>query len=174
MNVIHLVGKLAKAPEFFNTNGNKKMAKISLETWKHIRIKGEIKRNSQLHTIVCFNQFAIEFLENTAKVGSRLRVSGELSYDKSGKAEILVFQYSGELGPMDSDEFEFSDNSPSPSEGNSTTSTPTAPATTAKPGGGLGRLNLKKPKANDDKDFSPPVQGTKVLSDDELDDMIPF
>lgn len=182
MNVTHLIGKLLKAPEFFTTSGNKRMAKITLETWKHVRIKGEVKRNAQSHTVVCFNQFALDYLENTAKVGTRIKVTGELSYDKNGKAEIVVFQYSGELGPMDSDEFEYTDtaaaSNSAPSNSQTTSTAASAPAnpvtsTTAKAGGGLGKLNLQRKPSTQEKDYAATPQA-KRPSDEELDDEIPF
>lgn len=169
INDIRIVGKLVKAPEFLETTTKKRFAKILIETWKYVRINGESRRVSHTHTVLCFNQFSLKFLETQAKVGCRIKVLGELTYDRNDKAEIIVLQYSGELGPMDDEEHALHD-----SEANKQSEVQSTPGV-SKQGGGLGRLGIRQPHNNSDRDDNY-IRQEKNSYESSLseDDEIPF
>lgn len=156
INEIRLVGKLVKDPEFFET-GKRRAARLKLETEDFFVANGERKRFAETHTVVCYNQFSLPVIEKFARSGVRLKVSGKLAYDREGKAEIRVMQYSGECALMD----------PVQSEGEAA---PAAPRTAATPSGGLGRL----PKGDGAHPVPPREPPPRSMSDDDETDSIPF
>jgi Single-stranded DNA-binding protein len=171
MNYVHLVGVLTKAPEFRETAARKPYARLSVETETYRRVNGERRRISHLHTVVCFNQFSLPVLRGM-KAGQRVKVLGELTYDRGGKAEVWVHQYSGEVGPMDAPD-DASANEAAPAR--AADQAPSAPQTNAKPSGGLGRLPQARPVQDSEPNPAPEERSQpRRLSDDDLDDEIPF
>lgn len=163
INDVRLVGKLVKAPEILETSGKKRFAKLSVETWRFVRVNGERRRIAYVHTVICYNQFSLAFIEAYAREGTRVKVFGELGYDHYNKPQVVVPQYNGEVGAMDDDGDEAK---PAPQAAQAA-----APKTAARPSGGLGRIG--QPKRNEDPrpDDSP---RSTFVSDAELDDQIPF
>lgn len=207
INRVMMVGNIVSKPEVFETSGKKKYMKFKLETWAYKQINGDTRKLTAQHNVLVFNQKAHDFLEKT-DVGTRIQLLGELGYDRQNNAEIVISAFTGEIGPMDAEE---GASSPKPQP---TTAQPSALAnrpqgglgspmgrpggmskpsgmnlaapTSAKAGGGLGRLSLKKTgatPANQEGDApdtpevsSAPQVGTskKLMNFDSLDDEIPF
>lgn len=161
INDVRLVGRLTKAPEFDETSTKKSFARLSVETETFIRVSGERRRIANTHTVICYNQFSLPVLR-AVKAGQRVKVLGELAYDRSGKAEIRVLQYSGEVGLMDG---------PPEASGSTEAAQTTPQATNSKPSGGLGRLPQSRPS----HDPSPEPAVRRESYDEDLEaDEIPF
>lgn len=156
INEIRLVGKLVKDPEF-QDSGKRRSARLQIETEDFFVANGERKRFAEVHTVVCYNQFSLPVIEKYARTGVRLKVSGKLVYDRAGKAEIRVMQYTGECALMDPIQVE-----------EESKSEPVR--TNATPSGGLGRL----PKSDSSgQGASRSAQSRRAAEDDESD-QIPF
>lgn len=165
INDVRLVGRLVKDPEMLVTSGKKQFAKLSVETENFIRVNGERKRIAHVHTVVCFNQFSLPVLENHARAGTRVKVLGELAYDRNGKAEVRVLQYSGEVGLMDPVGHDEDAPASSPTQ-------PPAKTTSTKPSGGLGRLPKSSAPAPSESSYG--GESFSASDDDDEDDQIPF
>jgi len=149
INDVRLVGKLTADPDFLETSGKRPYARLSVLTERYVKVNGESKRIANVHTVVCFNQFALPALRQFARKDSWVKVLGELSY-LDGQAQVTVSQYMGEVGLMmiaDHAAPAEATDTPSPSKGT----------------GGLGRLPKTKSQGR-----KPPVPT------DALDDEIPF
>lgn len=202
INRIIMVGSITSKPEALETSGKKKYFKFKLETWNFRRINGEVKKLTAEHTVLCFNQLAQPFLETVAE-GTRIHLTGELDYDRQDNAQIVIPQYVGDIGAMDIASEEVTAPEATPAQAKSISrpatsgglsspmSRPSSPAAatpfSAKAGGGLGRLPLRKgpPASTDPSDQiisnPPPVSsGTNsknksaFLESDGFDDQIPF
>jgi len=160
VNDVRIIGVLKNAPEFKKTASNKPFAVLSVETEKFLKVNGESRRITQLHRVECYNQFSISFLENYARVGKRVKVFGELDYDRNGQARIIVNQYGGEVAAMDIDD----------SSAEAPAANPASKATPMKAGGGLGRLSSLKSDAKADPATESDVIGQ--VSDEDC--QIPF
>lgn len=165
-----LVGTIVKeAPKTGTTGGGKKYARFTVETEKFVVIGGKRTRVAVTHKVVCFNQYSVTFLER-ARVGQRIRVTGEIGYDQAGKAEVQVPLYGGEVGPMDLDaQHEPSDEAVAEPTVEARQEAPKAPPPTTRPSGGFGRLNAPQDGGGDQGASHP-----RRLTDEELDDAIPF
>lgn len=165
INDVRLVGKLTRAPEFHETASKKTYAKLTVETENFVRVNGERRRIAHVHTVICYNQFSLPVLRGV-KAGQRVKVLGELAYDRNGNAEVRVLQYSGEVGLMDAPQ-EPGTQAPEPSKTE-------APQTKAQPSGGLGRLPQSRHEADPQPEAAPVASQSSAPQYDPLDDEIPF
>jgi len=172
INDVRLQGKLLKAPEFAETSGKKRFARLAVETEKFVRINGESRRIAAVHQVVVFNQFSLPALQEGGREGTYVTVFGELGYDRNGKAEIVVSQYSGEARIVT---FAAPASAQEPAAPAAETKERPAPQPRSS-GGGLGRL----PKGRDSESIDPrDGEGAKTPAatsrrDEDLDDDIPF
>ena len=87
-NKVQLIGNVGNAPEIFNLESGRKMARFSMATNEHYKnSKGEKVEDTQWHNIIAWGKTA-ELIENYAPKGKEIGVEGKLtsrSYeDKDG------------------------------------------------------------------------------------------
>lgn len=173
INDVRLVGRLTKDPEFATAGNGKRLVRLAVETEKFVKIGGESKRIAQTHAVVCFNQFSLEPLKEFGRRGTWVKVLGELTYGRDGKAEVMVPQYGGECGLMTA--------IPGPG-GDAPAAEPERDSQPSRTGsGGLGRLPRSTDRNGDDE--SPGERAASrsydrtsraALQDSLEDDDIPF
>lgn len=198
INKVIMIGNIITKPEPMETSGKKKYVKFKLETWNFRKINGEVKKLTAKHTVLCFNSLPHNFLESAA-IGTRIHLTGELDYDHQGNPQVVVPQYTGDLGAMDVPHHEeASENKPEQGRsrapkmqsfgtiGSVFQRPQSTPPVSSKSGGGLGKLSLKKPtqksvEISEHENNSPAerIVGTKggldkYIDTDGFTDSIPF
>lgn len=100
INDVRLVGRLTKDPEFHQTTAKKDFVRLTVETERFVRVKGESRRIAQTHLVTCFNQFSIAPLREHGRAGVLVKIFGELTGGRDGMAEITVSQWNGEAAVL--------------------------------------------------------------------------
>lgn len=111
MNIVHLIGNLGADPEIWHTDAGYKIASLSLATnkrWKD-KTSGEKKEYTEWHRIAVVSDALTLIVEQYAKKGSKLAVTGELRThkwtDNDGidryTTEIIVGQFGGQIHLLD-------------------------------------------------------------------------
>lgn len=103
INDVRLVGRLVDDVKITNLRDKSKMVRAQVETYRPVkdRLSGKTKWLSQIHTVNCFRSELVSVLENHGKKGRFVKVFGELTYDRQGRAEVVVGAF-GEFGMMNS------------------------------------------------------------------------
>lgn len=100
INDVRIVGLLVRDAEI-RTIQDKRQARLTVQTFKFWRDRSnQARKTAVTHTLVCYKQSAIPMLEQYAKNGKWIKVLGELSYDKDGRAEVVVAEGMGDIGMM--------------------------------------------------------------------------
>lgn len=158
INDVRVVGRLLKAPDFATTSQGKDFFRLVVETERFVRINGDRKRIAHTIAVTCFNQFSIQAMREHGKVGTVVKVFGELTGVRDNRPEVTVSQYNGEAAVM------FGDDDLPAARADATERKADAPATA--PTGGLGRLSASGGK--------PQTSALKTKEFDPSDDEIPF
>ena len=117
MNIVHLIGNLARDPEFRNLSEGKRVASLRLLT----ETKSKGKKYTEGHTISVYNQGLVKLIEQYCGKGDKIFISGEIrnkSWEQDGEKK---YSYEIAVGPNDRLEFLGSPRrkeEPQPDEGN--------------------------------------------------------
>jgi single-strand DNA-binding protein len=106
-NHVTLLGNLARDPEIRHTQGNQKIANLTVvtsERWKD-KQTGESKEKAEFHRVVVFNENLADIAERYLRKGSQCLVTGQLATrkwtDQAGQerysTEVVLSRFKGEL-----------------------------------------------------------------------------
>lgn len=80
-NNVNLIGHLGADPEIRTTSAGKKYASFRLATTDNYKdSKGEWQSDTQWHSVITFDSFAVERIEQQLKKGSFVAINGKLTY----------------------------------------------------------------------------------------------
>lgn len=119
VNKVILIGNVGKDPEVRNMTTGDKVGSFSFatsESWTD-KASGQLKRRTEWHNVIVFNDRLIGLLEKYIKKGAKLYVEGQIQTrtypDKSGKdiyiTEIVLQKFKGEIVMLQSKPDEESD-----------------------------------------------------------------
>lgn len=132
INEIRIQGQLMEDVWVGNMQSGNRVASLRVKTGRPFRNKaGETEWAFAFHKVIVYNQYLVELLEKQAKGGRWVTVSGELSYNKNGRSEVVVGAYTGSANLMFTD-LSGSDFKPSAGQGGQAPA-PQAAAQTAAP-----------------------------------------
>src|SRR5690625_4573939 len=90
LNSVQIVGRLSDDVIIQKGSGRRPVIRAKVETFRPVRDReGGTRWISQTHSIVCFRDNLVPVMERHGKKGRFVRVIGELTYDRSGRAEII-------------------------------------------------------------------------------------
>lgn len=101
MNIVHLIGNLARDPEFRSLSEGKRVASLRLLT----ETKSKGKKYTEGHTISVYNQGLVKLIEQYCGKGDKIFISGEIrnkSWEQDGEKK---YSYEIAVGPNDRLEF---------------------------------------------------------------------
>lgn len=107
LNRVTLVGHVGSDPDIRNTQQGKKIVNMSIATsekWKD-RQSGEMKKQTEWHRVVIFNDGLADVIEKYVTKGSKLLIEGKLKTrkwsDQSGQTkyatEVVVEKFGGQM-----------------------------------------------------------------------------
>lgn len=179
VNEVEFIGRIVGQVEKLKTSSGHPFVKMKVETERFVRSKtGQRDRIAQTHTVVIREKLSVPVMSEHAVAGVVVRIVGELSYNSSGKAEIVVWDHLGQAKLMQMPDT------------TQTTKAETTATQATKNAGGLGRMAAQKDKnadeegGNDDRTFENEpaamdnaddfLSGPAFEKSNFIDDDIPF
>jgi len=101
MNIVTLIGNLARDPEFRDLSEGKRVASLRLLT----ETKSKGKKYTEGHTISVYNQGLVKLIEQYSGKGDKIAITGEIrnkSWEHNGETK---YSYEIAVGPNDRLEF---------------------------------------------------------------------
>jgi single-stranded DNA-binding protein len=139
VNEVEFIGRVVGQVEKLKTSSGLPFVKMKVETERFVRSKsGQRDRIVQSHTVVIREKLSVPVMSEHAVAGVIVRIVGELSYNTTGKAEIVVWDHLGQAKLMQMPD------SAETAKVNAPVAEPTKNA------GGLGRMAAQKDKSADE------------------------